>query len=113
MSIVWDIWNAIHGIVTSADWITLGIAAAVLLASGFMMQGMESLLNTTIIALLAFALLGYVRAVTFDKHNAGEYATADWHSFLGLPMITLIAYVITFAVAIAVIHGARALALRD
>jgi len=104
MSIVWDIWNAIHSIVTSADMITLGIAAVVLLAAGFMMSGMESLVNTTLIALVAFALLGYVRAVTIGKQNAAAYATTDWHNFLGLPMITLLAYVITFAVAIAVVN---------
>lgn len=112
MSILWDIWNAIHGIVTSADWITLAIAAVVLIASGFMMQGMESLLNTTVIALLAFALLGYVRAVALDKHNAAEFASTDWHNFLGLPMITLLAYVITFAVVIAIVHAVRSAVMR-
>lgn len=111
MSVFWDIWNAIHNIVTTSDLITLGIAAVVLLAAGFMMQGMESLLNTTIIALVAFALLGYVRAVTLGKQNAAQYATADWHNFLGLPMIMLLAYTITFAVIIAVVHGVRSLVL--
>lgn len=104
MSIVWDIWNAIHNIVTTSDWITLGIAVVVLLAAGFMMQGMESLMNTTLIALLAFALLGYVRMVTLGKQNAAAYATTDWHNFLGMPMIMLLAYVLTFAVGIAVVN---------
>lgn len=112
MSIIWDIWNAIHGIVTSADMITLGIAVVVLLAAGFMMQGMEALVNTTLIALLAFALIGYVRAVTIGKQNAAAYATTDWHNFLGLPMITLLAYVITFAIGIAVVNLVRSLVLR-
>ena len=38
MSIVWDIWNTIHGIVTSADMITLGIGVVILVAAGFAMQ---------------------------------------------------------------------------
>lgn len=112
MSIIWDIWNAIRGIVTSADMITLAIAAVVLLAAGFMMQGMEALVNTTLIALLAFALLGYVRAVTLGKQNAAAFATTDWHNFLGLPMITLLAYAITFAVGIAVVNLAVSLVRR-
>ncbi len=112
MTIFWDIWNAIHAVITTSDMITLGIAAVVLLAAGFMMQGMESLVTTTLIALVAFALLGYVRAVTLGKQNAVAYATTDWHNFLGLPMITLLAYAITFAIGIAVVNLVRSLVLR-
>jgi hypothetical protein len=109
-----EIWNAISGIVMGAvhDPITLGIALVVLLAAGFMMQGMEALLSTTLLAMLAFALLGYVRMVTLGKQPAAAYATTDWHSFTVTPGLTLLAYLITFAVVIAVVNTVRSLVLR-
>lgn len=112
MSIIMEIWNAIRGIVTSADMITLVIAAVVLLGAGFMMQGMESLVTTTIVAMLAFGLLGYVRAVTLGKQPAAAFATTDWHNFATTPGLTLLAYALIFAVGIAVVQMIRSLVLR-
>jgi hypothetical protein len=112
MSIIWDIWNTVHGIIMSSDWITLGMAAVVLIGAGLIMEGIDSLVTTTLLALLAFALLGYVRAVTLGGQKAADYATADWHNFLDLHMMTLLAYALTFAVGIAVVHLARQLVLR-
>jgi hypothetical protein len=112
MSILWDIWNTIHGIVTSSDWITLAIGAVVLLAAGFFMQGMESLVTTTLMAMLAFGLLGYVRAVTIGHQNAAAYATTDWHNFATITGLTLLAYALVFAVVIAVVHLIRGLIFR-
>ena len=112
MSIVWDIWNTIHGIVTSADMITLGIGVVILLAAGFVMQGFDSLISTTIIAMIAFGLAGFVRAVTVGGQKAAEYATTDWHNFTTLNGLTLLAYALTFAVGIAVVHLVRSLVIR-
>jgi hypothetical protein len=114
MSIIWEIWGAIQGIVMGAvhDPITLVIALVVLLAAGFMMQGMEALLSTTLLAMLAFALLGYVRMVTLGKQPAAAFATTDWHNFATTPGLTLLAYLITFAVVIAVVNTVRSLVLR-
>ena len=102
MSIVWDIWNTIRAIVTSADMITLAIGVVVVLGAAFMMQGMESLASTTLVALVAFALLGYVRMVTLGKQPAAAYATTDWHNFATTNGLTLLGYVLIFAVGIAV-----------
>jgi ABC-type dipeptide/oligopeptide/nickel transport system permease subunit len=112
MSIVWDIWNAIHGIVTSADMITLGIGVVILLAAGFVMQGFDSLISTTIIAMVAFGLAGFVRAVALGGHKATEFATTDWHNYATLTGLTLLAYALTFAVGIAVVHLVRSMVLR-
>lgn len=104
MTEIWNIWNAIHGIVASADMITLAIAVAILLAAGYLMQAMDGIVTTTLVALIAFALAGYVRAVTMGGQKAAAFATTDWHAFLGLNALTLLAYAITFAVGIAVAH---------
>jgi len=102
MSIIWDIWNTIHAIVTSSSMITLVIAAVIVLGAAYMMQGLESLVQTTLIALVAFALIGYVYAVTVGKQPAAAYATTDWHNFATMNGLTLLAYGLIFAVGIAV-----------
>ncbi len=112
MSIVWDIWNTIRVIVTSADMITLAIGIVVVLGAGFMMQGMESLATTTLVALVAFALLGYVRAITLGKQPAGAYATTDWHNFAAMNGLTLLSYVLIFAVGVAVVQMIRLVVAR-
>lgn len=104
MSQILEIWNTIHGIVTSADMITLGIAIVILVAAGLFMQGLDGLITTTIVALVAFGLAGFVRAITIGGQKAAEYATTDWHNFTTLDGLTLLAYAITFAAGIAVVH---------
>ncbi|HTU00112.1 MAG TPA: hypothetical protein VMF58_18830 [Rhizomicrobium sp.] len=102
MSIIWDIWNTIHAIVTSSSMVMLIIGVVIMLGAAFMMQGLESLATTTLVALIAFALLGYVYAVTVGKQPAAAYATTDWHNFATMNGLTLLAYGLIFAVGIAV-----------
>ena len=102
MSIIWDIWNTIHAIVTSSSMVMLIIGAVVMLGAAFMMQNIESLATTTLVALIAFALIGYVYAVTVLKQPAAAYATTDWHNFTTMNGLTLLSYVLIFGVGIAV-----------
>jgi hypothetical protein len=112
MSLLWDIWNTIHGIAVSTPIPMLAVAVVIMLVAGFVMHSFESILTTTVLALIAFALAGYVMAVTVGGHNASAYATEDWNAFLGLHMLTLIAYLVIFAVAIGVVHLVRSLVMR-
>lgn len=112
MSALMDLWHTMHGIVVSSDIVTLVIMAIIALGAGFMMQSMSSIVTTTFVALIAFALAGYVRAVTAGGENAAAYAQTDWHGFMGLPMMTLVAYAVTFAIVIALVHVVRSLILR-
>jgi hypothetical protein len=106
---IMDIWHAVHAILTTSDWITLGIMAVIALGAGFMMSSFGSLASTTLVSLVAFALLGYVRAVTMGGKNASAFAATDWQAFQALHMLDLLAYALIFAVAIAVVHAARSL----
>ena len=112
MSFLTDIWNTIHTILTSSDLITLGLMALIALGAGFMMQSMGSIVTTTVVALVAFALASYARAVTIGGQNASAFATKDWQAFQSLHMMTLVAYAIAFAVVIAVVHAARSMLMR-
>lgn len=112
MSSLLDIWNTIVAIFTSTDMITLGIMAVIALAAGFVMQGLESIVTTTVVALALFGVAGYVKAVARGGENAAQLAQTQWHQFLGLPMQTVLAYAVAFAVVIGVIHVIRSLVVR-
>lgn len=107
MSALLDIWHSIHAIVTAADYWSLGIAVVVILAAGFMIEGLAAVVGATFWSLIAFALLGYIKAVTVGGQNFTAYAQTDWHKFLALDMLTLVAYAVIFAVLIAVVNLIR------
>ena len=111
MAFLTDIWHAVNGILTTSDLITLAAMAVIALGAGFMMQNFGSIVTTTVVALIAFALVGYVRAVTLGGQNPSAFASTDWQAFQNLHMLQLLAYMLTFAVAIAIAHTARSLIL--
>jgi hypothetical protein len=111
MSVLMDIWSAVHGIISTSGMVPLILMAVIALAAGFMMQSFSSILSATVIAMIAFALATYAYAVARGA-SAVTSALADWHSFLGLHMLTFIAYAITFGIAIAVVHVVRSLVVR-
>jgi len=112
MASLMDIWHAVVAIFTAGDWISLGILVVIALAAGFVMQGFESIISTTVVALVLFGIAGYVKAVAVGGQNAAAYAQTEWHNFLALTMQTLLAYAIAFAVIIAVVHAVRAMVIR-
>ncbi len=104
-----DIWHTIHSILTTSDLITLGIMAVVAIGAGFMMQSFGSIVTTTLVALVAFALVGYVRAVTLGGRTRrpmpdGRLAGVPESSHAAAA--ELIRRVVIFAVVIAVAHAA-------
>ncbi|MEI9989999.1 MAG: hypothetical protein WDM86_08180 [Rhizomicrobium sp.] len=111
MPFLLDIWHAIHDIVLSSDWKTLAIMAVIALGAGYLMQSFGSVVSTTIIALVAFALIEYAMAITIGKQSPAGYATIDWEAYKHLPQLTLLAYGLIFGVAIAIAHAARSLIL--
>jgi hypothetical protein len=112
MSALLEIWHSIQGILTHADWITLAIIAVVALAGGFAIQGLNSILGATVLGLIGFVLLVFVRAVTLGKQDFSAYATTGWHDILGVSMMMLLSYFIIFAVLIGVVHVIRSAVLR-
>jgi len=107
MSNLMEIWHSISAIVTTSDWLTLVIAAVVVIVAGILMESYNGIVTTTVLALIGFAILTYVRAVTLGGQNAMSFANTDWHSFLAITMLTLIAYSIMFAILILVVHSIR------
>jgi len=107
MSALTDIWHTIQGIATTADTITLVFAVVVVLAAGFAMSSFQSIISATVLSLIIFALLGYGRAVTVGGHDPAAYLTTDWHNFLAMPMLTLVAYAVLFGVLIAIVNFVR------
>jgi hypothetical protein len=114
MSALTDIWNTIHGIITSADVITLVIMAVIAIAVAFFSEGLGSLVTVTLLALVVFALATFARAALTGPNNKdiAGLAQTDWHNLMGVQTGTLLAYAIIFAVVIAIVSTVRSLLMR-
>jgi hypothetical protein len=113
MSALTDIWNTIHGIITSADVITLVIMAVIAIAFAFFSEGLGSLVSVTLGALVVFALAIFARAAaTGGSKDIAGLAQTDWHTLMGVQVGTLLAYAIIFAVVIAIVSTIRSTLMR-
>ncbi|HKD20979.1 MAG TPA: hypothetical protein VKB71_03150 [Rhizomicrobium sp.] len=113
MSALLDLWHSIAAIATSGNWTSLGIMVAIALVVGYMMENFGSIVTSTFVALVAFALATYVVAVAkVGGKGAGALAETDWHNLQGLTVHSLLAYAIAFAVVIGVVHVVRSLVMR-
>lgn len=97
--------------------ITLAIIAVVVLAVGYMTEGLTSLVTMTFVGLIAFAILQYVRALAgigmpASKQDAMTLAQTDWHGLMTWPVGGLIAYAIAFAILIGAVSLIRSLVFR-
>ena len=97
--------------ISAGDWITLGLIAVIAIAAGFMMQGMGSLVNTTVVALVVFGLALFVVGIT-KGGNAAALAESDWKALLAWQVHGLLAYTILFGVIIAVVQVIRSVVMR-
>jgi hypothetical protein len=113
MSALLDLWHSVMGIVTSGDYIALVIIAVIALALGFTMQGMGSLVTTTVSALALFAVAIFIRGVaTAHGKGAGTLAQTDWGNLQSVTVHTVLAYAILFAIVIAVVQIIRSVVAR-
>jgi hypothetical protein len=114
MSALTDLWHSIHGIITTADWITLAIIAIVAIAAAFMTEGLASIISATFAALVIFAVAVFARAAIMGggKTDVATLAQNDWHGLMGWQIEMLLAYAIIFAVVIAVVSTIRNLVFR-
>jgi hypothetical protein len=105
MSALTDLWNTIHGILTTSDWITLAIIAVIAILLAFFSEGLGSLITMVIGALIVFGIAIIARAAIQggSKTDFGTLVQTDWHNAMALPLQTLLAYAIIFGVIIAVI----------
>ena len=107
MFVITDIWNAILHIVHSADVITLVLMAVAALVAGFVTTEMSAVVATTIVAMIGFFILTFLRAVLLQHADAGATWTADWHAFTVMPALMLLAYGIVFGIVIAIVSTIR------
>ncbi|HEY2034486.1 MAG TPA: hypothetical protein VGH02_12445 [Rhizomicrobium sp.] len=106
-----DIWQTILNIVHSADPITLVLMAVAAIGAGFMMMDLSGVVTSALIALIAFAVLNFIRAVALQHADAGALLTADWKAFEAMHGLVLLSYAILFGVVIAIVSTVRSLVL--
>ncbi len=107
MAAITDIWNAILHIIHAADTITLVLMAVAAIGAGLMAMELSSVLPTTIVALIGFFILTFLRGVLLQHMDAMTLWNADWHAFTIMPAIMLLAYGIIFGVIIAIVSTIR------
>jgi hypothetical protein len=107
MFVITDVWNAILHIIHGADTITLVLMAVAALVAGFVTMELGAVIPTTIVALIGFFILTYLRAVLLQHADASATWTVDWHAFTIMPALALLAYGILFGVVIAVVSTIR------
>ena len=106
-----DIWNTIESIVHSADTIQLVLMAVVALGAGFMMMELGSVVSTTVVALIVYAILNFIRAIVLQHADITGLLTADWKAFEVMTGLVIISYAILFGVVIAIVSTVRGLVL--
>jgi ABC-type transporter Mla maintaining outer membrane lipid asymmetry permease subunit MlaE len=106
------LWDAVRAVVTHSDYVSLGIIAVIAIAAGFIMDSFASLVTVTVLALVVYGIAGYVEGVALHGQNASAYATTTLHNLEVTQMLTVLAYAVTFAVLIGVVHVIRSLVLR-
>jgi hypothetical protein len=108
MSALTDIWNTIHGIITTSDPITLAMLAVIAIAIAWFSEGLGALISATLGALVVFALAIFARgAITGGGKDIPALAQTDWHTLMAVPTQTVLAYAIIFAVVIGVVGGIK------
>jgi len=109
MSALTDIWNTIHGIITGSDAIALVIMAVIAIAVAWFSQGMGSLLNSVLIALVVNGVITVIRHVVQggSKVDFGTVLSTDWHNAMIMPTQTLLAYAIIFGVVIGIVGAIK------
>ncbi|MDE1987162.1 MAG: hypothetical protein KGJ28_11525 [Alphaproteobacteria bacterium] len=107
MSALMEIWHAIHAVVASADYYTLGAAVIVIVIAGFLMESVSSVVPVTIVSLLAFVLVKAGIAMATGHHDIAVLIDEYWVAFKDLPMLILLAYLLIFGVLISVVRTVR------
>jgi hypothetical protein len=106
-----DIWNTFQHIVHSADAIQLALMAVVAIGAGFMMMDLSGIVTTTLIALIGYAVLVFLRAIVLQHADAMGTLTADFKALEAMQTLVLLSYAIMFGVVIAIVSTIRGLVL--
>lgn len=113
-SIVNDVIGIFNATFLAGDWIALAIAFGSVLIAGLMMQRGGQIGSMTLLALILFAIGGYLRGAfraASAEGAAGNRFTsqleASWAQFMSLQAGTLLAYFIAFMVLIMVLFGLK------
>lgn len=107
MSALMDIWHAVEALVTSGDYIALGIIVVIAIIAGVIIQGLNSVISATFWSLLAVAAAGFVRGIALNHQDTIVLAKSTWHGFVAMSPLTIVAYAVVFIVLISVVNVIR------
>lgn len=115
--IINDVLSIIRSTFMNGDWISLLIAFGSVLIAALVMRRGAQIGSMTLLALVLFAIGGYLRAVFAGPTPEGGAVSggrlvnqleASWTSFMALQASALLAYFIAFMVLILILFGVKA-----
>lgn len=111
-----DVLAILRGTFLNGDWVSLVIAFGSVLIAAILMRRNTQIGSMTLLALVLFAIGGYLRGVFAGPAEAGVTGgrlvgqlEASWGVFMNLTAATLLAYFIAFMLLIYLLYGAKAL----
>ena len=117
-AIVSDVVGVFKSVFMAGDMIGLAIAAGAVLVSAMVMQRGSQIGSMTLLALVLFALGGFVRGFLHKGEAAADGAAASgravgqlnasWAEFSGMQAGNLLAYFIAFMVLVLIVYGLKA-----
>ncbi len=111
-----DVLSTLRSTFLSGDWIALAIAFGSVGVAALMMRRGTQIGSMTLLALVLFAIGGYLRGVFGAAEGtavtggrlAGQLQ-ASWGLFMNMTAATLLSYFLAFMVLIVVIFGAKSI----
>ena len=77
-----DFWDAALAVFSATDVIRLVILVVILLVAGLLMPSFGTILNATLVALVAFVVALYLRWLSSRRGGCHGARQADWNAFL-------------------------------
>jgi hypothetical protein len=108
-----DLFLTVGNILTTNDLAHLVIMFFVVCVAGWVMPNLNSIITTTFIALIVFAAASTMATAVLAGDRAIDAIEQDWSRLFGLNTLTLVAYVLSFAIAIAGVNTIRNIMMRS
>ena len=113
-TIVQDVTNIMKATFMNGDYLALVIAFGAVVVASLLMRKGTQIGAMTLLALVLFAVGGYLRGFFRGPAPAGEEGSravgqlkTSWSSLMNMEAGTLLAYFLAFMVLILVLYGAR------
>ena len=99
-----DLLSTMGNILEANDIVHLALMVLVVCVAGLGMPNLKSIIPTTIVALLTFAIASTATTAALGGAQAVEMIESDWSRLGALNPLVIVAYILVFMLMIVVVH---------